>query len=63
MIDNDKWVNTTAKGKLEFVKGVMDITNTNCVSKEDWEIICRFLLDQLMFYKGVNYEPSNNIQQ
>lgn len=56
MIDVYKWDNITEKGKLEFVKGVMNVTNTNCVSNEDWEIMCRFLLDEVMSCHNVIYE-------
>lgn len=47
MIDIQEWNNITAKDKLEFVKGVMIYKLHNCVDKEDWEIICKFLLDEV----------------
>lgn len=47
MINNHKWDNVSAKDKLEFVKGIMNVTYTNCISREDWEIMCRFLLDEI----------------
>lgn len=47
MIDTHKWDNVTPKGKLEFVKGIMNITDIDCVTKADWEIICGFLFDEV----------------
>lgn len=47
MIDVQKWNATSPKDKLEFIKGVMNLTNTNCVSKDDWGLMCEFLLDEV----------------
>lgn len=47
MIDLKKWDAATSKGKLEFIEGLLKLSNTQCMSKHDWEVICNFLLEEL----------------
>lgn len=47
MINIHKWDKISAKDKLEFIKGIMKITNTNFLIKEDWEIMVDCLLNEV----------------
>lgn len=62
MIDIKKWDEALCQDKLEFVEGLMSLANTNCVSKEDWETICRFMLDEVQSCKAVIAEYLNELE-
>lgn len=63
MIDIQNWDNALCEDKLKFVEGLMSLANTNCVSKEDWETICRFMLDEIHSCKLILDEYANKTEE
>lgn len=47
MINLEKWKTKTDEEKLTFVDSVLTISNTDCITKNDWLVMCNFLLGKV----------------
>lgn len=63
MIDIKKWDNALCEDKLKFVEGLMSLSDTNCISKADWETMCRFMLDEVKSCKLILDEYANKTEK
>lgn len=63
MIDIKKWDKASCQEKLMFVEGLMSLADNYCISKADWEMICRFMLDEVHSCKLSLAEYANKIEE
>lgn len=63
MIDIQKWDKASRQEKMIFVEGLMSLADLYCVGKEEWETICRFMLDEVHSCKLLLAEYANKTDE